>query len=137
MHKIVHLAKSPEDNKSARLSFIEFSNLPWEPRRIYWLSNIDGSETRGNHAHKNLSQIFSVVTGKIIVDIFTGSDCQTYHLDSNSGELLITPGHWRVIRDASPDAVLLVLADQIYNEGDYIRDWNQYLEWFGEGKNDI
>lgn len=134
MHKMIHAIDTLINPATGELSFLEFSDLPWEPKRIYWLKNLDLNSTRGNHAHKVLSQVFIVLSGSLTIEIFDGSKTQYYELNQESGQLLVEPGYWRVIRNASPDAVLLVLADRPYDESDYIRNLDEYLQWHEESK---
>ena len=114
------------------LGVIEFESLDFVPQRIYWLSNIPQGGLRGRHAHKTLKQLFVLMHGTLSVEIFHGSRKTIYELGSQGESLAISPGLWRNIRDASPDAVLLVLCDQSYDEEDYIRDFGDYLTWFGQ-----
>lgn len=134
MHKMIHAINTLIDPETGELSFLEFSDLPWEPKRIYWLKSLDLTSTRGNHAHKDLSQIFILISGSLTIEIFDGSKSKNYELNRESGQLLVEPGYWRVIRNASPDAVLLVLADRPYDESDYIRNLDDYLQWHEESK---
>ena len=117
------------DPESASLGIVEFSKISFSPKRIYWMSNFVEGKTRGNHAHKTLNQIFIAVQGTLKLELTDGKISKTIYLSRESGYLHITPGIWRVISEASDNAVLLVLADQPYDEQDYIRDWDQYLEW--------
>ena len=111
------------------LGVIEFASLPFEPKRIYWLTGVDDDKSRGHHAHKNLRQYFVVIKGT--VDIFltdgVGEFSTTLHADGNA--MLLAPGLWREIKNFSANAVLLVICDQPYSEKDYIRDFSQFLDW--------
>lgn len=115
---------------NGRLGIIEFGSVNFDPKRIYWLSDIPMGSIRGRHAHKTLKQLFVLVQGSLFVEIYRGSDKKTYELNSPGEALEIQPGLWRNICDASPDAVLLVLCDQSYSESDYIRNFEDYLAWF-------
>lgn len=117
------------DPESASLGVVEFSELSFSPKRIYWMSDFVKGKTRGNHAHKTLNQIFIAAQGTLKLELTDGKISKTIYLSKESGYLYITPGIWRVISGASDNAVLLVLADQPYDEQDYIRDWDQYLQW--------
>jgi dTDP-4-dehydrorhamnose 3,5-epimerase-like enzyme len=123
-------ARDLSDSRSAGLSALEFHDLPWAPKRIYWLKDFKPGITRGNHAHKSLSQIFTVLRGAVTIELFQGTANVSTRMTIESGQLLVEPGTWRVIKDATEDAILLVLASSAYNEEDYIRDWNQYTKWY-------
>lgn len=85
--------------------------------------------TRGNHAHKTLRQLFVAIVGSVIVELRDGFSSQNFHLVESGEHLLVEPGYWRVIKSASPDAALLVIADQAFDENDYIRDWDTFVQW--------
>ena len=114
------------------LGIIEFESLDFVPQRIYWLSDIPQGGVRGRHAHKSLRQLFVLMQGSMSIEIFQGSDKTLYELKSRGESLVIPPGLWRNIRNASVDAILLVLCDQSYSEDDYIRNFNDYLTWCGQ-----
>ena len=134
MSEIRSYRENHSDPESASLFVFEFGRLPWQPRRMYLMQDFVNGKTRGNHAHKTLSQIFIVISGSIRLDIYRGSECTTYDLSRQSGEIVLSPGAWRVISNASPDAIVLVLADAQYDETDYLRNWEEYLNWFYEEK---
>lgn len=86
--------------------------------------------TRGNHAHKTLNQVMIMISGRLDLELYYGSEKTKFHLDSKSGYILVPSGYWRVMSNATSDAVLLVVADAEYSEKDYIRNWSEYQEWF-------
>ena len=111
------------------LGVVEFADLPFEPKRIYWLTSVDDYKSRGHHAHKILKQYFVAVKGSVDIFLTDGSEeiSTTLHADGNA--LLLAPGLWREIKNFSVNAVLLVICDQPYSEDDYIRDYNQFIDW--------
>lgn len=122
------------DPNSARLGVLECFNLPFEVKRIYWLTNFVEGVTRGNHSHKTLNQAMIMISGQMDLELYYGVEMTEYHLDAKSNYVLVPAGYWRVMRKATSDAVLLVVADAKYAEDDYIRNWNEYQEWF-KGRN--
>lgn len=118
------------DPNTATLGVLECFNLPFEVKRIYWLSNFVKGVTRGNHSHKTLNQAMIMISGQMDLELYFGPDKTKFHLDANSNYVLVPAGHWRVMSNATSDAVLLVVADSEYSEKDYIRNWNEYQEWF-------
>ena len=120
------------DPETANLGVSEFFNLPFDVKRIYWITDFKQGAIRGLHAHKKLCQIFIVVSGSITIQLFEcDNKREDIEMSKNSQPLLIEPGIWRVLTDASPDALLLVMASEKYDESDYIRNWDEYLEWCG------
>lgn len=127
--ELIEIMTDRSDVESASLSILEFHGLPWTPQRIYWLSNFVKGSTRGNHAHKTLSQVFVAISGSVQIEIYQGNKRSSFYLSPGNLGLSLEPGAWRVISDASEDALVMVLADAPYDESDYIRDWNDYLAW--------
>jgi dTDP-4-dehydrorhamnose 3,5-epimerase-like enzyme len=130
MSEIKKFRADHSDPDSADLFVFEYSKLPWIPARMYVMQNFVEGRTRGNHAHKRLSQIFIMISGSLQLEIYRGENCQSVILTPQTGELELKPGAWRVISNASKDAVLLVLADEAFYEEDYIREWDLYLNWY-------
>lgn len=124
------------DPSSARLGVLEFSNLSFLVKRVYWLSNFVEGVSRGNHAHKNLNQVMLMIKGRLDLELCFGFESKTIELNEQSDYVLVPAGHWRVMKNASPDAALLVLADSEYRPDDYIRNWDDYLLWFLDKHNE-
>jgi dTDP-4-dehydrorhamnose 3,5-epimerase-like enzyme len=121
---------------SGDLGVLEFQNLPFEPKRIYWLTKVISNQSRGNHAHKTLRQYFIVMQGKVEIELSNGNNSVTHTLSDDGQGLLISPGLWRNLRNFSNNAVVLVVCDQRYNEDDYIRDFETYLNWVQNNERD-
>ena len=117
------------DPLSANLGVLNFSDVPFEVRRIYWISNFKNGTIRGRHAHKSLTQMMLVLSGSLELLLYEGHECEYFFMQAGDDPILINPGKWRVMKNGSIDAVVLVLASHEYDESDYIRDWNSYLEW--------
>lgn len=112
------------------LGVLDFNELPFMPKRIYWITDSSEKVTRGAHAHKLLNQVFLVLSGSVDVEISKGLAKQTFNLTAQGPILILGPGYWRNIRLLTPSSLLLVLCDRQYEENDYIRDWEEYLEWY-------
>ena len=112
------------------LGVLDFNELPFTPKRIYWVTDSPEKTTRGAHAHKLLNQVFLVLSGSVTIDIFKGSEKQSFNLIAEGPILMLEPGYWRDIKLLTPDSLILVLCDREYEENDYIRDWEDYLEWY-------
>ena len=114
------------------LSVLDLSNLPFQPKRIYWITAFSKSEPRGFHAHKNLNQILIVVSGSINLVLYRGNEKSEFELHSNDKILIIPRGTWREIYALQDNTTIMVLADRNFEEEDYLRDWVEYLKWFTE-----
>lgn len=118
------------DPKTANLGVLEFRELGFVPRRAYWISDFVTGTSRGKHAHKTLNQVMLMIKGSLELSLSFGTFTQNIILSENSDYISIPSGYWREMKNATKDAVLLVLADAVYDETDYIRDWHAYIEWF-------
>lgn len=120
------------DPLSANLGVINLNAVPFLVKRIYWISHFKSETIRGNHAHKNLTQLMVPLSGSLDLVLFKGKDSQTFRLEAGNEPKRIEPGMWRVMKNATQNAVVMVLASEEYDESDYIRDWNEYLDWYRE-----
>ncbi len=121
--KIIDIVKITSDRGS--LSVLE-SNLsaPFDIKRVYFTYDIPSGAERGGHAHKNLYQLIIAVSGSFEVVIDDGKNKETIFLNNPGKGLLITPGIWRELKSFSSGSTVLVAASEIYDESDYIRDYN-------------
>jgi len=100
---------------------------PFNVRRIYYLYDVPGGSERGGHAHKALHQLIVAASGSFDVILDDGNNKKIIQLNRPNFGLLIVPGIWREIVNFSSGAICLVLASEKYDEGDYIRDYSDYL----------
>lgn len=104
------------------------TDIPFEIKRIYYLTRVPENTIRGFHAHKELEQILICMNGKVTISVATPYEKQLITLDDPAKGLYIGPMIWREMYDFSPGSVLVVLASEHYNESDYIRDYRAYCE---------
>jgi|688.fasta_scaffold370985_2 mannose-6-phosphate isomerase-like protein (cupin superfamily) len=117
------------DNRG-NLDIAEFLNIgKFETKRIYYISNVPENDTRGAHAHKSLDQVFFAVTGSFNMTVTDGVITETVELKAHEMGYFLPAGHWRDLDNFTSDAVCLVLASEHYDENDYIRSYEEYLEW--------
>lgn len=102
-------------------------DIPFETKRVYYLYDIPGGESRGGHAHKELQQLIIAVSGSFDVTIDDGKNKKTVSLNRPNYGLHIIPGIWRDLSNFSSGAICLVLASRKYEESDYIRDYQEFL----------
>lgn len=103
--------------------------IPFDIQRIYYLYDIPGGESRGGHAHKELRQLIVAASGSFTVTLDDGKVRRTFVLNRPYQGLLVVPGIWRTLDDFSSGAVCLVLASHAYDEDDYIRDYQDFIEY--------
>ncbi len=103
--------------------------LPFRPERIFVIYEVPDKSIRGQHAHRQLCEFVIAVRGEVSVTIDDGQRTKTFLLDSPTKGLVIPPRFWRSLFNYSLDAVLVVAASTKYNADDYIRDYEQFLEF--------
>lgn len=116
------------DNRGSLISIESKIDIPFEIKRLYYIFGNKNNIRRGFHAHKNLQQLLIAVAGSCKILLDSGQNREEILLDSPSKGLLIKNCVWREMFDFSADCVLLVLASEHYDEKDYIRDYNKFLD---------
>ncbi|MCR5877645.1 FdtA/QdtA family cupin domain-containing protein [Phenylobacterium sp. J367] len=110
------------------LSFIEANrHIPFGIERVYYLYDVPSGSERGGHAHLALNQLLIAVAGSFDVRLHDGTREETVTLNRPNRGLHIGPMLWREIENFSSGSVCLVLASTVYDEADYIRDFDQFL----------
>ncbi|MDX1696675.1 MAG: FdtA/QdtA family cupin domain-containing protein [Thiohalobacterales bacterium] len=111
------------------LTFIEGGNhIPFQIARTYYLYDVPGGAERGGHGHRELSQFIIAMSGSFDVHLDDGFGKKSYHLNRSYYGLYIPPMIWREIDNFSSGSVLLVLASTPYDEADYYRDYEAFVE---------
>ena len=117
------------DERGSLIALERDKNIPFEIRRVYYLFNTGSDVRRGFHAHKNLTQVVIAVRGSCRFLLDNGKERISLLLDNPAEGLLIDSCVWREMHDFSEDCVLLVLASEHYDESDYIRDYQDFLNF--------
>jgi hypothetical protein len=104
-------------------------DIPFDIARIYYLYDVPSGEVRAAHAHKTLQQCFLALSGSFTLHLEDGRHKASISLNRPNIGLYLGPGVWRLIDNFSGGAVCLVLASNPYDEVDYIRSYDQFLEW--------
>lgn len=127
--RLVQLGKHHSNRKGNLTVVGNGIDVPFDVKRVYYLYDVPGGESRGGHAHKALFQLVVAVSGSFTVTLDDGTDKKTFALNRPYQGLLVVPGIWRTLDDFSSGAVCLVLASEKYDEGDYIRDYEEFLKF--------
>lgn len=126
---MVELDKHHSDRKG-NLSVVENGvTLPFDVKRVYYLYDVPGGESRGAHAHRELEQLIVAASGSFKVTLDDGKSKRSFFLNRPYQGLYVKPGLWRDLEDFSSGAVCMVLASEVYDAADYIRDYQEFLEY--------
>lgn len=122
-------AQQHGDDRGQLVALEESKEIPFDIKRVYYIYDTLSDVRRGFHAHKTLKQLLICVHGSCKVLLDDGKEKETVLLDKPYEGIFIQSNIWREMFDFSQDAVLLVLASEIYDESDYIRDYGKFLEY--------
>jgi WxcM-like, C-terminal. len=126
---IIELSKHHSDRKGNITVVQNGVTVPFDVKRVYYLYDVPGGESRGSHAHRHLSQLIVAASGSFRVTLDDGNVKRSFLLNRPYQALYVKPGIWRDLDDFSSGAVCLVLASEIYLQEDYIRDYEEFLEF--------
>lgn len=127
--KIIKLDKHHSDRKG-NLSVVQNGvTLPFDVKRVYYLYDVPGGESRGSHAHRDLEQLIIAASGSFTVTLDDGKSKRSFFLNRPYQGLYVKPGLWRDLEDFSSGAVCMVLASEVYQKEDYIRDYQEFLKY--------
>ncbi len=125
--RIVELPKILDER--GNLSFLEGDrHIPFAIKRTYWIYDVPGGEQRGGHAFKEQQEVIIALSGSLDVVVTDGVNEKRFSLNRSYYGLYIPSGIWRHMDNFSTNSVALVLSSTEYQENDYIRDHNQFLQ---------
>jgi dTDP-4-dehydrorhamnose 3,5-epimerase-like enzyme len=110
------------------IAVIEKTVVPYAIKRVYYLFDVPSNAKRGGHGHKEQLELLIPLSGSFDVVLNDGKTTQTVTLNKPDKGLLIKSNIWRELENFSSGAVCLVLASDVFNEEDYIRDYNDFLQ---------
>jgi len=120
-------------NRAGNITIVEGDiNVPFDVKRVYYLYDIPGGEDRGGHAHKELRQLIVAASGSFDVLLDDGLNKKVVTLNRPNYGLLVVPGIWRELMEFSSGAICLVLASESYHEQDYVRAYQEFLNFKSE-----
>jgi dTDP-4-dehydrorhamnose 3,5-epimerase-like enzyme len=124
--KIIELPKISDPR--GNLTFIEgMRHIPFDIRRVYYTYDVPGGADRGGHAHKALHQLVIAMSGSFDVTLDDGRNKKKYHLNRSYQGLYVCPMIWRDLDNFSSGSVCMVLASNIFEISDYIRDYDEFI----------
>lgn len=111
------------------LSVIQsMTDVPFEIARCYWIYDIPSGLHRDGHAYYASSELIIALSGGFDVEVDTGSEVKTFHLDRPSNALYIPPMCWRAIKEVSTNSVAMILSSMLYDPDDYITDYHLFQQ---------
>ena len=122
------------DDRGMLVALEEMKDIPFNIKRVYYMYDTIEGVRRGFHAHKCLEQILVPIHGSCKIHLDDGTETAEVVLDKPFEGLYISNAVWREMYDFSPDAVLMVLASEYYDEKDYIRNYDEFLKYIGKEK---
>ncbi|WP_105636306.1 sugar 3,4-ketoisomerase [Cronobacter dublinensis] len=122
------------DARGSLIALEEQKNVPFSIKRVYYMFDTQEGVRRGFHAHKQLMQLAVAVRGSCKFLLDDGVSQEVISLDDPSQGLLIEKMVWHEMFDYSDDCVLMVLADDLYDESDYIRDYSLFKKIAADGQ---
>lgn len=134
MQVIKYAFQQHGDERGQLVALEEHKDIPFEIKRVYYMYDTGEGVRRGFHAHKSLEQILICIHGSCKILMDNGEEKKVVPLEKPYEGLYISNAIWREMYDFSEDAVLMVLASDFYNEEDYIRDYNDFLNYVAENK---
>ena len=116
------------DDRGSLISIEQSKNIPFDIKRVYYIFGTKKDIRRGFHAHKKLKQVAVCISGSCEFLLDNGKTKKTTLLNSPNKGLLINDMIWHEMYNFSSDCVVMVLADDFYDESDYIRNYDEFLK---------
>lgn len=129
MQIVKYVFQQHGDERGQLVALEEHKDIPFEIKRVYYMYDTGKGVTRGQHAHKSLEQILICIHGSCKLMLDNGKEKKIVSLEKPYEGLYISNNIWREMYDFSSDAVLMVLASDIYKEEDYIRNYDEFLKF--------
>lgn len=126
--KSAHLINLPKIvDPRGNLTFIESAvHIPFEIKRVYWIYDVPGGETRGGHAFKEQEELIISLSGSFDVIIDNGLTKEKFSLNRSYYGLYIPAGTWRHMENFSTNSLAMVLASTPFDKNDYIRKYDEF-----------
>lgn len=125
--KLIDIPKIVDEQGRGNLAVIEKDTYPFDIKRVYYLFDVPSDAYRGGHAHKEVYELLIAISGSFEVLLDDGKTKQKVMLNKPNKGLLIPTRIWRELDNFSSGAVCLVLASDVFDESDYIRDYNSFI----------
>jgi len=101
--------------------------VPFPVRRIFSITGVPAGGRRANHAHRRCTQLHACVAGRVDIHLNDGTRSRDMELAADGMGLMVPPLLWSSLVFEHPGTALIVICDELYDEADYIRDWQEFL----------
>lgn len=132
MQTIKYTFQPHGDDRGQLVALEEYNDIPFRIKRVYYMYDTIPNVVRGKHAHKRLEQILVCVSGSCKIRLDNGKEKKIVALEKPYEGLYVSHDMWREMYDFSKNAVLMVFASELYDEDDYIRDYDEFLSYVKE-----
>ena len=129
---MIELDKHHSERKGNLTVVDNGQTLPFDVKRVYYIYDVPGGESRGAHAHRELEQLIIAASGTFTVTLDDGKSKRSFFLNRPYQGRYVKPGMWRDLVDFSSGAVAMVLASEVYQKEDYIRDYEEFIKYRNE-----
>ncbi len=129
MQVVKYMFQPHGDERGQLVALEEFKDIPFRIKRVYYMYDTSKGVVRGYHAHKSLQQILICIHGSCKIKLDNGKEKKIVLLEKPYEGLYVSNIMWREMYEFSQDAVLMVLASELYDESDYIRNYDEFLEF--------
>lgn len=130
MQKVEIIQLPKFEDPRGNLSFIEeLKQIPFKIERTYWIYDVPGGQTRGGHAFKEQQELIVALSGSFDVVVDNGNTKETFSLNRSYYGLYVPPGIWRQMQNFSTNSLALVLSSTAFDETDYIREYDEFIQF--------
>ncbi len=135
MQVVKYVFQPHGDERGQLVALEELKDIPFKIKRVYYMYDTVEGVVRGCHAHKSLEQILICIHGNCKIRLDNGKEKKIIPLERPYEGVYISNNIWREMYDFSSDAVLMVLASELYDEEDYIRDYDEFINFTKDTEN--
>jgi len=132
MGNLVKIIKAPSFKTDGTLVQLQHPDIPFEIKRAYFIYGVSVGAVRGAHTHKEAIQALFCIQGSIVILFDDGKRKKKVLLDKPNVGVILEPGVWHEMQDFKKDTIILVLASKEYNESDYVRSYEEFLERYAK-----
>ncbi len=130
MHRVQIINLPKIEDPRGNLSIIEeLNHIPFKIERVYWIYDVPGGQIRGGHAFKKQQELIVALSGSFDIVVDNGHTKQTFSLNRSYYGLYIPAGLWRQMQNFSTNSLALILSSTVFDEKDYIRDYDTFLKF--------